>query len=369
MRPITAVQVAAIVTSSTIGVGVLAVPLLAVRTADTGAPLVTLLGTLVALFGLFLVTVLGIRFPDQSIIQYSEDIIGRGIAFVASLGIVSFFSILMALISREFGEVVITSILKRTPLEVTVLAMLLLAAVFARTDIVTFASIHLFYLPFIMVPGWIIVLLSLKNSRVLNLLPVWGNEHHELFFGILTIAALFQGSFIITMVIPFMKKPKKAYLSMIWGWFMPSFFFVLTVISAVAVFGPEEIKLLMWPTLELAKTTALPANILERLDAAILAVWVTNVFTTLLSIFYLTIKSITQMFHLQNHKMFAFCLLPFIFLIAMLPQSVLQMYEFVEFFGKIGLFITICYPILLLLIAVIRKKRGKPVAVNENGSS
>ncbi|MFC0328985.1 endospore germination permease [Paenibacillus sepulcri] len=368
MRPITTLQVAAIVVSSTIGGGVLAVPLLAVRAADTGAPLVTLLGTLVGLFGLIIVTVLGIRFPDQSIIQYSEDIIGRGISFVASLSIVIFFSILAAAISREFGEVVITSILKRTPLEVTVLAMLLLAAVFARTDIVTFASIHLFYLPFIMVPGLTIVSLSLKNSRVLNLLPVWGNEHHDLFLWIFTIAALFQGSFIITMVIPFMKSPTKAFLSMIWGWAIPSLLYVLIVISSVAVFGPEEIKLLMWPTLELAKTTALPANILERLDAAFLAVWVTNVFTTMLSTFYLTVKSITQMFHLKEHKIFAFFMLPFIFLIAMLPQSVLELYEFAEYAGKLGLYITIGYPLLLLLIAVIRKKRGKPVAVKDSSS-
>jgi spore germination protein len=53
---------------------------------------------------------------------------------------------LTALTAREFGNVVIVSVLMDTPLQVTVLAMLLLAALSTRHDIRTFAHIHLFYL-------------------------------------------------------------------------------------------------------------------------------------------------------------------------------------------------------------------------------
>lgn len=367
MRQITTIQVAAVLISTTVGAGVFALPRLAVFAADTGAPLITLIGALVGLFGLLLITVLGVRFPEKSIVQYSEDILGRGTAFVASMSIVSFFTVWTALISREFGEVVVTSLLRQTPLEVTVLVMLLLAAIFARTDIVTFVNTHLFYMPFILVPGITVIGLSFKNSHILNLLPIWGNEHHQLFSGILMIAALFQGSFIMTLVIPFMRSPKRAYVSMLWGWAVPSGTYVLIVIASVAVFGPEEVKLLMWPTLELAKTTSVPANILERLDAALLAVFVTNVFTALFSCYYFIIRSLTYMFHLRDHKMFVYFILPFIFLIAMLPQNILQMYQILEFVGKIGLIITIGYPALLWIMAVIRKKRGEPDNIRDSG--
>ncbi|WP_373230558.1 GerAB/ArcD/ProY family transporter [Cohnella sp.] len=69
---------------------------------------------------------------------------------------------------------------------------------------------------------------------------------------------------------------------------------------------------MLWFTLELAKTISLPANILERLDAVFLAVWVTAVFTTFLSSYYLTIHYMNQYFNLRNHKIFSGIILPFI---------------------------------------------------------
>lgn len=361
-RQITVIQGAAILISTIIGVGVLPLPLFAVRAGDTGAPLLTLLAILLAFFGLWLITKLGMRFPDKSIIQYSEEIIGRWPAWIGSTLIICFFALLTSLAAREFGEVVITSVLRRTPLEVTVIVMLLLAAATTRSDLTTFAYVHHLYLPIILGPAILIAALSLKNAEFTNLLPVWGNEPGGFFLGILTVAALFQGSFIQTLVIPAMRRPERAMTASFWGMLIAGGLYLTHVISAVSVFGSEETKKLLWPTLELAKTTRLPANILERLDAAFLAIWVTAVFTTLYSSYYLTIHATSKLFRLRDHKMFSFFLLPFVFVMAMLPQNILQMYRIIEIVGRVGLFITIGYPLILLIIAAIRKKGGKRIA-------
>jgi spore germination protein len=357
-RSITNFEASAIITSTIIGVGVLPLPLFGVNAADTGAPLVTLLGALLGFVGLWLIAILGIRFPDKSIIQYSEDILGRWPAVIGNILIIAFFAILTALASREFGEVVITAVLKKTPLEVTVIVMLLLASIAARNDMRTFSYIHSFYLPFLLAPGLLIVALSLKNANIINLQPVIGNNPAGMLKGVLSIAALFQGSFILTLIIPAMRRPDKAMKVGMWGMGVAAGFYILIVVAAVAVFGSEEIKKLLWPTLELAKTTSLPANILERLDAAFLAVWVTAVFTTLLSSYYLTVQAITQLLRLKNHKMFVLFILPFITALAMLPTNIIQMYEIIVFVGRVGLCITIGYPGLLLVIAIFSKKRS-----------
>ncbi|MDQ8733607.1 endospore germination permease [Paenibacillus sp. LHD-38] len=360
-RQITVIQAAAILVSTIIGVGVLALPLFAVQAADSGAPLVTLLGLLLAFVGLFLITVLGMRFPNQSVIQYSENIIGKGLAWIGSAFIIAFFAILTSLTAREFGEVVVTSVLRSTPVEVTVIVMLLLAAISTRNNITTFAYIHTFYFPLLLVPALLIVALSLKNAEMINLLPVWGNEPKKMLKGIVTIAALFQGSFVLTAVIPAMKKPEKAMKASIWGLLIAGGLYFVIVVAAVGVFGAEEIKQLLWPTLELAKATSLPANILERLDAAFLAVWVTAVFTTLFSSYFLTIYSINKLFRLRDHKLFSYFILPIVFVMAMLPQNIVQMYEIIENVGRFGLYITIVYPGLLLFVSILRKKRGARV--------
>ncbi|WP_148505294.1 GerAB/ArcD/ProY family transporter [Paenibacillus beijingensis] len=360
-RQITVLQATAIVVSTIIGVGVLALPSIAVKVADTGAPLVTLLGVAIAVVGLVLITLLGIRFPNQSIMQYSEDIIGKWPAWIGSACLIAFFAVLTSLTAREFGEVVETSVLQMTSLEVTVIVMLLLAAISARNDITTLAYIHFFYSPILIFPIMLMLALSMKNADPLNRLPIWGNEAGGMLEGAVTVAALFQGSFIVTVVIPAMRRPEKVMTASLWGILIAGGHYVLIVAGAVSVFGAEEIKHLLWPTLELAKATSLPANVLERLDAAFLAVWVTAVFTTLYSSYFLVIHGISKLFRLRDHKMFSFFMLPFVFVMAMVPQNIFQMYRIIEVVGRFGLMMTIVYPGLLWTVSIIRKKRGDQV--------
>lgn len=356
-QQITVIQVVTILVSTIIGVGVLALPLFAVRTADSGAPFVTFLGTCLAFFGVIIITILGKRYPSKTIIIYSEDIIGKWLARIGSLLVIGFFAVLTSLTAREFGEVVVTAVLKSTPVEITVIVMLLLAAISTRSDIFTFTYIHQFYFPFLLVPVLVIASLSLKNAEMINLLPLWGNEQHDLLKGVLTVAALFQGSFILTMIIPAMRNPHRVMKASVWAMVISGGLYITIVVATVGLFGAEEIKKLLWPTLELAKATSLPANILERLDAAFLAVWVTAVFTSLLSSYYLTIQSVSKLLRLRDHGMFSFFLLPFVFVLAMVPQNIMQMYDIIEFVSRCGLMITILYPSVLLIVAIIRGKR------------
>lgn len=358
-KEITTVQATTILISTIIGVGVLPLPLFAVRAGESGAPLVTIMGIVLAAFGLMILTLLGVRHPQKTIITYSQDIIGKWLGRIFSLLLIFFFLILTGLASREFGAVVVTAVLRETPIEITVIVMLLLACLSCRNNMNVFAYIHNFYIPIILAPCMIIVALSLKNANILYLRPFIGSNLNEMFKGMLTVSALFQGSFIITLIIPSMKTPNKAIKASFWGIFVSGGLYLLIVIATVAVFGPEEIKQIFWPTLELARTTTLPGNILQRLDVIFLAVWVTAVFTTLFSSYYLTIHSIKELFSLKDHKVLSFFILPIVFILAMLPRNILEMYQLVQFVGRAGLLITILYPCLLLLIDFFKSWRRK----------
>ncbi|MDP4086182.1 MAG: endospore germination permease [Bacillota bacterium] len=358
-KEVSTLQATSILISTIIGVGVLPLPLFAVQSGDTGAPIVTLSGIVLAAIGLFILTFLGVRHPQNTIVTYNENIIGKWIGKLCSFIVIIFFFILTGLAAREFGEVVVAAVLRETPLEVTVIVMLTLACLSARNNINTFTYIHNFYVPVILAPGLIIVALSLKNGNILYLQPLLGSNLQDMFTGMLTISALFQGSFVMTMIIPYMKEPKKAMKASFWGIFVSGGLYLLIVIATVSVFGPEEIKQILWPTLELARTTAVPGNILQRLDVIFLAVWVTAVFTTIFSSYYFTINSIKEVFSLKDHKMLSYFILPIVFILAMIPQNLIQMYEIIQFIGKIGLIITIFYPGLLLLIDIWLSWRRK----------
>lgn len=357
---ITVVQTTAILISSIIGVGVLRLPLITVEAADTGAPLVTLLGISVVVVGLWVVAKLGMRFPDQSIIEYSEVILGKWLGRIYGLLIMVLFTILTGLTAREFGSVVVTAVLKETPIEVIVIVMLFMAAMFTRHDLNIFAYIHSFYTPAILVSALTIIVLSFKNANPLYLQPVLGNERNinAMLYGVFTVAALCQSGFVITLIFPAMKKPEKALKASMWGIGLSGLLYIIMVVAIVAVFGPEEVKKLNWPTLELARATSLPGNILQRLDILFLALWVTAVFTTVFSNYLFTIRSLSQLLKLHDHKLFSMFFLPIVFVIAMIPQNVVQMYTIIETVGFFGLIVTIM-PIFLLITAKVRKLPAK----------
>lgn len=357
-RHITVIQAATILASTIIGVGILTLPLSAVQAADSGAPLVTFAGMLLALIGLIWITLLGMRFPKQSFVEYSEAILGKWFAWGGSALLIVFIGILTSLVAREFGEVVVTAILKQTPLEAIVLAMLLLVTFPSRKGIEIFSYIHYFYFPLLLVPGLLIIVLSFRNAEFINLEPIWGNNPSGFLLGILTLGTSFQGSFIMMMVIPAMRHPRKSLPAGVWGMLIAGVLYVMVVIASVSVFGADEIKLTLWPTLELAKMTSLPANILERLDALFLIAWVITVFTSLFSCYYFTVYAISKLFRLADQRMLSFFMLPIIFTLAVLPGNVVQLYQIIQIAGQAGLLFTIAYPGLLLFVAIVRKKKG-----------
>ncbi|HLU22372.1 MAG TPA: endospore germination permease [Bacillaceae bacterium] len=358
-KEITLVQTATILISTVIGVGVLRLPLIAVEYGDTAAPILTFVATICSFIMLIVLCKLGIRFPNQTIIEYSEEIVGKWLGKLYSIVVIVFFTILTGLTSREFGAVVVTAVLKETPIEVTVIVMLLLAAIFTRDDLNTFTYIHNFYVPAILIPAIIIVAVSLKDANVLYLQPIVATVDKDMFTGVLTITALFQGAFIMSLIIPYMQKEKKAIKAAFWGILISGGLYVMIVIASLAVFGPEELKKTMWPTLELARATSLPGNLLQRLDVVFLAVWVTAVFTTIFSSYMFTVYSMSKFLKLKNHKLFTFFILPIVFVIAMIPQDTVEMYQIISIFGRLGLIATIVIPIILLFIAKIRKLKAK----------
>jgi len=366
---ITQAQAAAVIISTVIGVGVLHLPQLAARTALSAAPMATFIALTLSFVGLTILSLLSMRFPRQTLIEYSELIVGRWAARAANTLIIVFFIILTAYTAREFGSVVIVSVLRDTPLQMTVLIMLLLAALSARHDIRTFAHIHLFYTPIILAPALLITLFSMSNSNLLYLQPIFIYDNKQFLPGILTMAALFQGSFVYSIIVPNMREPQQALRSSSWGFGIAGLLYLIIVTVIISVFGPRETALMVWPTLELAKTAALPANVLERLDAPFLALWVIAVFTTLLSSYYLAIHMLSKMLRLADQRMLTFTLLPLIFVLAMLPQNIVQLYQIIEVIGIIGLVLTIGYPLILLLIAVIRKMRGDANEDDQNAAA
>lgn len=356
-RPITTTQAMAVISSTFLGIGFLTLPRYMADAGGSSAPFVALTGFIFAFFSFCIIALLCRCFPKESIFMFSRRLIGRPISIIFTIIIFLYFLLITGINAREFSEVVTIVLFKETPIEITILLMLLIVLLSSRRDIVKFSYIHFFYLPFIVISFLFTIIISLKNVDLLNLQPLLTTPTPAFWNGTLLASILFQGSFVITVLIPAMKKPKQILIAGTLAFLLAGGIYLLIVVASVGLFGPEETKLLTYPALEMARSATVGVGVLERLDAIFIVFWIMSVFTTIYTTYYLTAFILQTLFSLTDQRMASTALLPFIFAISMLPSNIFQTYEMVCILGAAGIIVLTGYPLLLWVMILLRRLR------------
>lgn len=323
---ISPIQLASIIVSTIIGIAMLAIPQFAVKGAGMGAPFASLIGVMIAFIGLLATVFLGKKFPSQTLIGYSQDLLGKKVGSLLSALVIATFTIIMGLETRQFAEIVAGSLLPNTPIQVAIFFMIFLCATVGFHNVATFAYIHFFYLPLIIFPIILVLLPSFQDFEIYHLTPILGNDPSlmEFMSGAIVVTQAILGFFVVSMIIPYMKDPNKCVKSSIVGFWIGSFFVIFIITMTLAVFGEAEIQQMFWPTLVLGRMVHIPAQILARIDSILLISWIYGVFTTLLSFYFIFVRGVGELFQTGHYRIISLMGLPLIFIIALLPQDIYE---------------------------------------------
>ncbi|GAA0302288.1 hypothetical protein GCM10008924_20340 [Gracilibacillus halotolerans] len=176
--------------------------------------------------------------------------------------------------------------------------------------------------------------------------------------GAVVVAQAIGNILVITMIIPFMQKPKKAIKGALWGLLVGGLVVISLTTVTVGVFGENEVKNMYWPFLNLGRMVNIPADVLSRIDAILIISWIYGVFTTLLSYYFFMVRGFSEVFQVEHYRKISILAAPIIYLISILPDDIYTMYDYILWFSRYGIVPLLAYPYILLLIAVIRKKKG-----------
>ncbi len=352
-------QFAGIIANTLIGAGSLVLPRTITATAGTGAWIAVLIGGFLSLIVMLIIIRLGLRFPEETMMEYGTHItnkwIGKGIGFIFC----TYWLILAALVIRVFSSMLVSAVMIETPIEVIIIAMLLTVVYFIRHDIQVIGRVNELYFIFIIIPILFGILLSIREVNPIRLLPLTGGKG---FYSILTagIGSFFSflGFEIIVMLIPSITTQKLTYNYSIKGLLSPLVVYMTIVLLAVGIFGIEELQNLTWPTLELIKVTPFPGLILERLEVVFISFWVVAIFTTSGNLLYISILGFSQVLQIEEHKTLIFPLLPLVFFLSMLPKNIYKVFDMMDILSKLGGLLVCSIPITYYLISVIWDKKG-----------
>ncbi|WP_182101546.1 GerAB/ArcD/ProY family transporter [Niallia taxi] len=363
---LTPIQVACIMISGLVGISILAVPReiaggTGLGGAGSATPLASLLGSSVTFIGLLALLYLGKRFPKQTVISYANTVIGKPLGRVYSFLVIVFFIGLAGLEIRQFGEVIVGALLPRTPIQIPIFFMALLCAVTGFQRVATFAYLHFFYLPLILIPMVIIVFPAFQDLEIYHLTPVLGNSPTLIGFlsGSLIMPQALTSFFVVAMLIPFMKDPKKCVKGGTWGFWIGTIIIMVVTTICIGVFGEKEIRQMFWPTLNLGRMVHVPAEIFARIDSVLVISWIYATFTTILTYYFIAIRGTGELFHFHKYKVMSALSFFITFFVAMWPDDIYEVYNFILSWTLFGILVTIVIPLFLLFIAIIRKKRGE----------
>ncbi len=301
------------------------------------------------------------RFPKQTIIQYSEEIMGKFIGKIIGLGYIWFFLSTNAIIVREFGDFLVTAFMPNTPLIVFNSMLIILAILAVRSGLEPLGRLNewIFILnSFILI---FLIVMVLDEINLGNLQPVLEGGITPALKGAYTPTSWFGEIITLSMIFPFLTQPQKGYRIAFGAHIIVGTFLFLGAIQTIGIFGPELMSRFKFPIIQTARLVSI-GDFFERIEALVMVIWVGGVFVKVSVFHYVTVMAAAQWFNLKDYRVLVIPLgILNVILSIHLFEGVADLLEFLSITFAVYALSTfeVGIPLLLLLTALIRGKGGK----------
>lgn len=361
---ISAFQMALLIEPTITATAILSVPAISGKFAERDLWISPILGSLTGFITVFIVIQLHKLYPKETIFQFSRHIIGRLPGNLLGFSYLFFFLYINGIICRQYADFVITYFFPKTPLIVIIGSMILVCSFAVRGGLEVIARVAQILIPlFILSP--ILFILLIPEIKPSNLFPIMENGILPPFLGAISPSAWFSEVFLISMILPFVTNQEKGSK---WGAItiiVIVFHLVLTDIVSIFLLG-NLATYFNYPVFVGFRYISV-VNFLEHLESLVIAIWVMGAFIKISVFYYGLALGTAQWLHLTEYRNLVYPL-GFVEIILSIWSfsDAQELYKFLEtvipFY--IPFFMTFL-PMLLLLIAVIRKKEKDPMHINQ----
>lgn len=362
VRPdqISTTQLIALINSYMIALGILTLPRNV--TEKTGTPdgwISILIVEVPMVLAAFLIIKLCQRFPNKTFYEFSQDVLGKVLGFLLNLALIVYFLLVSGFEVRGMAEVTKLHLLPTTPLYATAIPFICVGIYLVVSGLNPTARVMEVLLPITTIIFILVLSLSLKSFKFDQLRPVLGYGILPAIKGAQTTFLSISGLEIVPLIFPFLKKPQQALKASLIGIGIPSFLYILAVIMTVGNMGVAGVTTKTWPTINLFRRFELTGIIFERFESFFLAVWILQIFATYAITHLLAAYGLAKLLS-KKFQPFVYALAPLIYLVAMSPRNLNDVFHLGTFIGYIGIGFVMIVPAILLFIAVIRRKKDVP---------
>jgi spore germination protein KB len=308
-----------------------------------------------------LVASLNLRFPGKTLFEYAEEILGRVPGKIVGILYIWWFLHTNALVLDEFGSFLCIGILPNTPSIVFFIIGAVVAAYAVRSGLEVLGRYTQLFLP-LMGLLFIVFLLSAKYMKVVRLLPVLDTGLAPILKGAAAPASWLGEIVVFSMIIPFLTRPKEAYRVAAQATLFTGFFLLVSVLVSLAVFGPNLTRSLIFPTYNAVRVVSI-ANFLERMEAAVVTVWMLGGFAKIGVFYYAAVLGSAQLLGLKEYRPLVAPVGVILVALALLCENLVVLLDFLaRVFPPYSLILFEAgIPLVLLIVALARGKEARRV--------
>lgn len=332
-----------------------------IRIAKQDAWISMVIAGLVGIAITFLATTLSSQYPNQTMIEFSQTILGK---WLGKLMMIPFFLLwysAMGVIVREFGDFIITALFHKTPLWVIVFAtMLLLIFIIYQGGIEGIGRLSEIVGPMVLLMITVLLILDLSNMNWHYMLPLYQDSGWlPILKGSYTpMASFFGESVMMTMFVFFMEKPDQASSRAMWGIGIAVLMISIGTLAVIFTFGPSLPSRLLYPFYDMSRFISV-MEFIQNVDILIVIIWFFSIFIKLALYMFIACYGTAQWFHLKDWRKVVWLLAPISFVMAVSIKNI-QIFgqDYDKFFVLPFVFPInmIGIPLLLLVVGWIRRK-------------
>lgn len=353
---ISSLQIAIVMFPVVVATADLLIPAVISKHAGRDMWLSPFVSSIIGFLTVFIVFKLSKLYPKETLIQYSESILGRYLGKVLGLLMILHFIHIDSVIVRQYSEFVVGNFLPTTPQIVVIGFMIFTCGLAVRAGIEVVVRVAQFFFPLIILSWLFVIILLIPEMEMEKIFPIMENGIMPVIKGGINPMGWFSHYVLMAFMLPYVTDHEKGLKMGIISVLIVLVTIFLVNISTFLVFGMMT-KSLTFPVMAATKYISI-ADFLEHIEAIIMAIWVVGTFIKISVYYYVIVLGTSQLLNLKAYHQTVFPLGFLIITISIWLTSSLQ--KLTYYLGTTAPFWSLLFemfiPMFLLLIALVRRK-------------
>lgn len=281
-----------------------------------------LVGGVIGLGITYIAVRLGMLFPEKTIVQYSELLLGKWLGKVFVIPYFAMAAVGLCITLRQLVDFIHLAWFEQTPLWVLVLGMLwLLVYITYAGGIEGIARCAELIGPLVLITVTFAIVIGWEDFQFGQLLPVYADSGwRTILNGSLSSASFFGQTIIMITMIAFMKEKDKAMMSAVLGLGTVVITLATAIFFIIAMFGPGLASEMLYPAYETTRFLSV-MEFLQSIDAVIVIVWILGYFVQLSMYYFLVSYTLGEWLGVKRWRILVFIIAPLVFVGALWPQG------------------------------------------------